>query len=502
MRRTVMAGVALTLVSVSACSGGAGGPASATGSGTLSLAIGNAHTGWDLASAALGDNIQYYEPVFDSLVRLDSKAQPHPNLATSWSYDGARTTLTMKLRTGVKFTDGTALDATAVQKSLMHNKKGTNEAAGKMRAITSVDAVDPRTVAIHLSAPDPQLVANLGDPSGMIAAPKDLTAKGGPVGSGPYVLDKAATTNDSTYTFTRNKDYWNKKAYPFEKIVIKNISDPTARLNALLGGQVDWARITPQTAKQVEGRGLEVKAHPDSVEGLYIWDRAGKIVPALGKVKVRQALNYAFDRESIVKKVNRGYATATSQMAAPGSTWYDKSLDRNYAYDPAKAKKLLAEAGYPHGFTVTMPDVSSVAPSQQAVTTQALEDIGIKVKVDKIPFTRLFTALQSGKYAISWFKLQSGQPWDFVQTELTKDAAWNPAKDFDPKLNALVEKARKARGSAQTAAFREINTYLQDNAFNAPWDVLDAIQGNSKKIKTTPRAFVSAVPIYDIAPVG
>ncbi|MGY0055307.1 ABC transporter substrate-binding protein [Streptomyces sp. LZ34] len=501
MRKTVMAGVALTLMSVSAC-GGSGGTASTTGNRTLTLAIGNAHTGWDLASAALGDNIQYYEPVFDSLVRLDSKANPEPNLATSWSYDSARTVLTMKLRTDVKFTDGTALDATAVKESLLHNKQGTNEAAGKLRAISSVDVVNPSTVAIHLSAPDPQLVVNLGDPSGMIAGPKALEAKNGPVGSGPYVLDKAATTNGSTYTFTRNADYWNKKAYPFEKIVIKNIGDPTARLNALLGGQVDWARITPQTAQQVKSRGLQVQAHPDSVEGLYIWDRAGKIVPALAKVKVRQALNHAFDRASIVKKVNLGYATATSQMATAGSTWYDKSLDSNYAYDPAKARKLLAEAGYPKGFTVTMPDVSSVAPSQQAVMTQALEDIGIKVKVDKIPFTELFSALQSGKYAMSWFKLQSGQPWDFIQSELTRGAAWNPAKDFDPKLNAMIDKAQKASGAAQTAAFRDINVYLQDNAFNAPWDVLDAVQGNSKKIKVTPRAFVSAVPIYDMAPAS
>ncbi|WP_413104965.1 ABC transporter substrate-binding protein [Streptomyces sp. Inha503] len=501
MRRMVMAGVALTLVAVSAC-GRSGATASATGADTLTLSIGNAHTGWDLASAALGDNIQYYEPVFDSLVRLDPEARPHPNLATSWSYDRDRTALTMRLRKGVRFTDGTALDATAVKKNLLHTKQGTNEAAGKLRAIDSVEVVNPRTVALHLSAPDPQLVANLGDPSGMIASPRDLTAKGGPVGSGPYVLDKAATTNGSTYAFTRNPDYWNPKAYPFDKIVIKNITDPTARLNALLSGQVDWARITPQTAQYAKSRGLEVRAHADSVEGLYIWDRTGRTVPALGKVKVRQALNHAFDRKTIVDKLNLGYATATSQLATAGSTWYEKSLESNYAYDPAKARKLLAEAGYPHGFTVTMPDVSSVAPSQQVVMTQALEDIGIKVKVDKIPFTRLFTALQSGEYPMSWFKLQSGQPWDFIQSELTKGAAWNPAKDFDPKLNRMIDKAQKARGAAQTAAFREINSHLQENAFNAPWDVLDAVQGNSKKIKVTPRAFVSAVPISNMAPAG
>ncbi|MBU3863378.1 hypothetical protein KN815_04530 [Streptomyces sp. 4503] len=64
---------------------------------------------------------------------------------------------------------------------------------------------------------------------------------------------------------------------------------------------------------------------------------------------------------------------------------------------------------------------------------------------DKIPFTRLFTALQSGQYAMSWFKLQSGQPWDFIQSELAKGAAWNPAKDFDLKLNSMVDKAQKAR---------------------------------------------------------
>ncbi|WP_039939932.1 ABC transporter substrate-binding protein [Streptomyces himastatinicus] len=501
MRRVGLAGTALVLVSATACSGGAVS-GMGDGDGTLTLAVGVTATPWDLASAGLGDYINYYEPVFDSLVRLDRYAEATPNLATSWRYDTSRTVLTMKLRKGVRFTDGTALDAAAVKANLLHTKEGTNEAAGKLRAIRTVDAVNPSTVAIHLSAPDPSLITSLGDPSGMVASPKALDGKKGPVGSGPYVLNKSGTTNGSVYTFTRNRDYWNTKAFPFKKIVIRTISDPTARLNALLGEQVDWARIDPRSASQVKGRGLQVSSHVDAVEGLYIWDRAGKIVPALGKVKVRQALNYAFDRDAIAKKINMGYAFATSQMAIPESGAYEKSLQRTYPYDPGKARKLLAEAGYPHGFTVTMPDVSSVAAGQQAVMTQALEDIGVKVKTKKVPSTELFTSLQRGKYAMSWFKLASYRPWDYISTQLTADGAWNPAKDFDPKLAKLIATARKATGARQNELFKQINRYVQTNAFNAPWDVLDSVHGVSNSIKVTPQPFESAIPIYQMTPAS
>jgi peptide/nickel transport system substrate-binding protein len=500
---TVATGALAMLLAVAACGGSATGAAAAGGDGgTLTLAAALEAQPWDLADAGLGDNIQYYEPVFDSLVRLSPQGNPEPYLATSWSYDSTRTVLTMHLRTGVTFTDGSPLNAVAVRASLLHTETGSNEAAALLKSITGVDVVNPTTVAIHLSAPDPNLVDSLGDVSGMIASPKHLTAKNGPVGSGPYILDESATTPGSAYTYTRNPGYWNKKAFPFNKIVVETMTDATARLNALMSGQVEWGRINTPDVSQVKGNGLQVETQVDGVEGLYIWDRAGKIVPALGNVKVRQALNYAFNRPLIVSKLDNGFATPTTQMFTPQSGIFDASLEGTYSNDPAKARQLLAEAGYPHGFTVTMPDVSAVAPDQQTYMTQALESIGIKVKIAPVPLTQLFADLLAGKFALSWFKLASYQSWNLISTEFTPTAIWNPLKYSTPTLNALVDKAQKTSGAQQTALYQQINTYVQQQAFNAPWDVLQAVFASSPKIQVTPQAFETVVSIYNIKPAS
>ncbi|MEV1063642.1 ABC transporter substrate-binding protein [Streptomyces sp. NPDC050263] len=509
MRRIALTAVSAALIlSSAACGSGSGsGSGKAATGGTLTLAPLVAAQPWDLADAGLGNNTQYYQPVYDSLLRLSPTAEVKPNLATKWSYDAARTVLTLTLRTGVKFTDGTAFDAAAVKANLLHTKEGSSEAAGQLTSISGVDVVDATTVAIKLSAPDPSLVPNLGNVAGMMASPQAITAgtlKAAPVGSGPYTLDKSATTAGSTYTFVRNPGYWNKAAFPFDKIVLKPLTDPTAVLNALRSGQVNGALLA--SAKNVapaKSSGLNVTEYTSGdVEGVYIWDREGKIVKALGDVRVRQALNYAFDRSTIVKTAKQGLGKATTQIFNPASSAFDSSLDSTYSYDPAKAKQLLTEAGYPNGFSVTVPDVSAVFPDQQAAMIQQLEDIGIKVKVDKIPVTQFVNALIAGKYALSYMTLASFRPWDTIQIEVAETALWNPLHTEDAKVTDLIDQARSATGAAQDALFKELNTYLVDQAWNAPWDSVESTYATTKNVTFTPQAFAAVPPIYNFKPTG
>ncbi|MBK3574727.1 peptide ABC transporter substrate-binding protein [Streptomyces sp. MBT65] len=509
MRRITLTAVAVTLaLAATACGSGSGsGSGKGATGGTLTLAPLVQAQPWDLADAGLGNNTQYYQPVYDSLFRISPTAEVTPNLATKWSYDAARTELTLTLRTGVKFTDGTALDAAAVKTNLLHTKGGTNEAAGQLKGISGVDVVDASTVRIRLSAPDPSLLANLGNVAGMIASPKAIAAgtlKSAPVGSGPYTLDKSATTSGSTYTFVRNPGYWNKSAFPFDKIVLKPLTDPTATLNALRSGQINGAVLT--SAKNIapaRNSGLTITKYTSGdVEGLYIWDRAGKQVKALGDVRVRQALNYAFDRETIVKTAKGGMGQATTQIFNPAGSAFEKSLDSTYTYDPAKAKKLLAAAGYPDGFTVTMPDFSAVFPDQQAAMTQQLEDIGVKVKLDKVPVDQVLSRLLAGKYPMSYMVLASFRPWDTIQLQVTKASLWNPLHTDDPKAESLIKQARAATGAKQDALFKDLNTYLVDQAWNAPWDSVQNNYATSKNITFTPQEFAAVPPIYNFKPVG
>jgi len=502
MRKTaVLLTAAMLVVGAAAC----GSDASVSGGSgsTLMLAESVVATPWDLAKASMGPEAWYYQPVYDTLVRLDSKGDPTPNLATSWSYDAAGTALTLHLRQGVRFTDGGLLTAQVVRENLLHTESGTGTAAGELTDISGVDAVGTYTVVIKLADPSSSLLPALGQVSGMIASPKALVNPQTPIGSGPYELDTAASVADQTYTYVRNPGYWNAKAFPYDKIVVDYLQDPSARINALLSGQINGTLVATADLKTVESAGMNVIRYtPGDVEGLFIWDRAGKLVPALGNVKVRQALNYAFDKQAIIKYVNEGLGTATTQVFSPDESAYVPSLNDAYSYNPAKARQLLAEAGYPHGFSVTMPDLSSLFPQEQAVLDQELADIGVKVTLANLPVSQIFTAMLSGKYAMSFFKLGDPSDWDKIGLELEKNSTWNPFHYSDPKADALVSSIQSATGTARTTLMRQLDAYVVDQAWDAPWDVLVYAFATTPGVSATPQPGYDYPPIYNFKPAN
>jgi peptide/nickel transport system substrate-binding protein len=503
-RKIILAGAVALAMSMSACGGGGGAATGgAKAGGTLNLAVSQPLKTWDLAEAGMGNAEQYYEPVFDSLLHMDSKGTPTANLATSWAYDAALTTLTLKLRTDVKFSDGTPLDADAVKANLLHTKAGKSEAAALVKAISDVQVTDASTVLVKLSTPSPSLLRSLANVPGMIASPKSLTSPQVPIGSGPYTVDTATTTAGTEYGFVANPNYWNKNAYPFEKVDIKTMSDPTARTNALLSGQLDGAGVSPDRVDAVKAGGLKIDTvTPGVVEGLYIWDRKGTIVPALADVRVRQALNYAFDSASIVKIAKKGLGTPTTQHFTPDSEAFVPELDETYKYDPAKAKALLAEAGYANGFDVVMPDISSLFPEMQAAMVEQLGNVGVRVKLDKIPFDQFMPSILAGKYAMSYFKTGGADPWIAIQLIVAKQATWNPLHYEDQHVTDLMSRISTSTGSAQTDLYKELNTYLVKQAWDAPWDVVKDVYASSKNVQVTMHPFYQTPPLYNFKPAS
>jgi peptide/nickel transport system substrate-binding protein len=502
-RKFILAGALALALSVSACGGGAGGTSNGKSGGTLNLAVSQNLKSWDLAEAGYGQDQQYYQPVFDSLLRLDSKGSPTANLATSWEYDATLTSLTLKLRTDVKFSDGTPLDAEAVKANLLHTKSGKGEAAALVRAISDVQATDAATVVVKLSTPTPSLLRSLGNVPGMIASPKSLTSPQVPVGSGPYTLDASSSTAGTEYVFVANPNYWNKEAFPFEKVDVKTMSDPTARTNALLSGQIDGSGVSGDRMDAVKAGGLKVDTvSPGIVEGLYIWDRKGAIVPALGDVRVRQALNYAFDSAAIVKIAKKGLGTPTTQHFSSDSEAFVPELDQTYKHDPAKAKALLAEAGYADGFDVVMPDISSLFPEMQAAMVEQLGNIGVRVKLDKIPFDQFMPSILNGKYAMSYFKTGATDPWITIQLIAAKQGTWNPLHYEDQRVDDLMSSISNSTGAEQVSAYKELNTYLVNQAWNAPWDVVKDAYATSKNVQVTTNPFYNTPPLYNFKPAS
>jgi len=509
-RRTFLAATGATgaVAGLAACGGSDDGSSGGSGSTTLTVAAGVAPQPWDPKDAGLGNNAWYYQPVYDPLLSVDADGEIGENLATAWEYDDTATILTLTLREGVTFTDGTAFDATAVKANLENTRTGSNEAATNIASIASVEAVDATTAKITLSAPDPSLLSNLATVSGMMASPKVVgtdSLQTTPVGSGPYVLSTSGTTAGSQYTFTRNADYWNAEKFPFDTVVIKYMSDTTALVNALRSGQIDGGQISDyKQAAPLEGAGLTVAKYAmGDVDGLYIWDRSGSIAPALADVRVRQALNMAFDRDAIIASAAGGLGSPTQQIFNQDASAYDATLDDTYSYDVDGAKTLLAEAGYPNGFEVTMPDLSTFFPAPQAAVTEALQAIGITPNYETVPADQLINDLLSAKWAMSYFSLGSYRSWDTVQIQVKPDSLWNLFKTQDPKVDELIQTAQASLDEAeQKAAFTELNTYLVEQAWNAPWSHREQYYASSKNVTVTMRSFAPGPWLVDFAPAS
>lgn len=422
--------------------------------------------------ASYGAHMMFTQAVYDTLTRLDADGTVVPNLAEKIVANADNTVYTLTLREGVTFTDGSSYDAAAVKKHIdtMKTAGGTDAARVQDLEVTVKDA---RTAEITCTqGPNGLVPTFLSYSIGAVAAPAQYASASpdsDPIGAGPYILDKARSTSGTSYTFTRNPGYWDKAAFPYQTLVFKVLGDPTARLNALRTTQVHGAALTPQLAKAVEGAaGLTVLKHRAGAHGLLIFDRLGTKVPALGEVKVRQAINHAFDRQAILTATQAGEGEVTNQIFGPTSAAYRGDLKDAYPFDLAKAKALMAEAGYADGFEVTIPYIEGFSTDNPIVVSQ-LKQINITVKEEKLAGMQGFLRILGGDFAM--------MPMDGGGTEalldivgyVTQGAIWNPMRQTTPELTALCNEAQKAKPGEGKETFQQIGKYLLDNAWFAPW---------------------------------
>lgn len=505
-RATAVALVTAAALALTACSGGGGtanpsdGAAAGKG-GTLTIGTLQDVKSFDPAQAHIGHYVQYYQPVYDSLLRREADGTLVPMLAKKWEYNADKTVLTLTLRDDVTFTDGTKLDAAAVKTNLDRFRTGNGPDASTLAQVTDVAAKDATTVVITLKAPDPALLDYLGNADGFIASPKAVD--GGklatdPVGSGPYTLDKSATVAASQYTFVKNPKYWDPSLQVYDKIVLKPILDTTAMVNAIVSGQVNAALLTAKTEAQAKNAGLTEYKYPTDWQGLLIFDRDGKMVPELANVKVRQAMNYAIDKKTLLEQVAKGFGTVTSQPFGEGTAAFDPALEDAYAYDPAKAKELMAGVS---PFTITMPTVQGLFdPALQAGIGQNLGDIGITVKWENVAGADFISSMVQGKYPVSWFSLFQGSPWVAANQIITPNATYNPFHTTDPKVEELVTTIQTGSDAEQKTAAKELNKYMVDQAWFAPFYRPDQIFFTDKKTTTKPQLQQAVPSIYSYAP--
>ncbi|MCO4251938.1 ABC transporter substrate-binding protein [Pseudarthrobacter raffinosi] len=489
-------------LALTACGGapGANNPG-APKTTTLTLGAVRDMTSWDPAQAHVGHVLQPYQAAYDSLLLREPDGKLSPMLATAWKYNDADTQLTVDLRTDVTFSDGAKFDAEAAKANLDHFKKANGPQMAQLTAVSDVKVVDADTIELNLATPDPSLEFYLSQAAGLMGSPKALgteSIKTEPVGSGPYVMDKAATVKDSQSVFTARKDYWNKDNQKFEKLTLKILTDPTARTNALVSGQVDATLLDPKTGKQAEGAKMKLVTNQVDWQGLLLLDRDGAKNAPLKDVKVRQAINHAFDRKTILDQVLLGQGSPTSQPFGKESGAWVEELENKYPYDPAKAKALLKEAGYETGVTLEVPSVPGFE-TQLAVLKQQLSDVGITLNVGAA-ITNTFTSdVAAQKFTTMYFSLFQGEPWVAINQIVSTKALYNPFKNTTPELQAKIHAVQSGGEKADELA-KEVNRYVVEQAWFAPLFRVNQMYYHNDKVTVTPQIQQAVPSIYNYSP--
>lgn len=476
-RRTLLALATVVVGSMlfTGCSGTAEKAEPEAKTQTLTLAV-SAENGFGFVRSDISTQVHlsaaYWMPLYDTLIVRTPDLQFKPNIATEWTYNEDNTRLTLKLRTGVKFTDGTALDAEAVKANLLEFRDGGGGESYFLAMLKDVEVVDATTLTLVLSVPEPNLLLNLTATAGALFSPAGLASKDKsavPAGSGPYVQDTKRTTVGSVYTYVRNADYWNTKAYPYDEIVLRPMVDVAARINALKSGEVDGAAIPATSAADAEASKLKLTTGVANWAGLHIVDRGGVIVPALAEVKVRQAINMVFDREAIVKHVLNGYGTVNNQMFSTINDAYLPAEKNKYPFDVNAAKKLMAEAGYADGFSMKLPAITGSHDAITPIIKQQLGLIGIKVEFAPMPFGDFLNEVFAKKYPMFYLTHPALNARFDIVAEVAPNGLWNVFKTADPGLTALIETAKTTSGDEQKKANQAIGKFVLDNAWFAPW---------------------------------
>ncbi|RDE05276.1 ABC transporter permease subunit [Sphingomonas aracearum] len=362
------------------------------------------------AAAAIDEVV--YANVLEGLVRLAADGSVRPLLAQGWQVSPDGRTYTFALRPGVRFHDGHILTAADVAFSLNRARApgSSNAQAQAFGTIARVDVIDPLRVRVTLRAPDSGFLTLLSFGDAVIVSPRSAASLAtAPVGTGPFRFN--GWRRGDSLTLARNPAYWGRPA-SLAKVTYRFIADPTAAYAAMRSGDVtifpDFP--APETLAQLRSDPrLRIVTAPSQGEVILAMnERAGP----LADVRVRRAISQAIDRRAIIDGAMFGYGTPIGSHFPPQSPDY-VDLTGRYPFDRAAAKRLLAEAGYPHGFTLTLklPPPSYARRSGELIAAQ-LRAVGIAVRVESVEWAQWLDQVLA-RHAFDLTIVAHAEPFDY-----------------------------------------------------------------------------------------
>ncbi|WP_349902587.1 ABC transporter substrate-binding protein [Parafrigoribacterium humi] len=460
-----------------ACSSGPSTKSSSTSTkgGTLTTQFAGVPISLNPALGGSGGSAIFTSLPYDSLVYQTGDGKLIPDLATKWALSDGNTKLTLTIRKGVTFTDGAKLDAAAVKASLEYTMKAGGGDARYAGPVDTITTPDSDTVVITYKAAYPDApyylsqywsVGQIIGPKGL-ADPKSLLTSSD--GTGQYTYSAADSVSGASYTYLRNKKYFNPDAQQFDKIVVKVIGDPSAVSSAVTTGQVDFAGISAGTAATVKAAGLTLVAAPFFTWGLTIADTQGTLVPALANSDVRQAIALAIDRDALASALSPDYTQPNGQMGAKGTDGH--VADYGFTYDVKQAKTLMAKGGYPDGFELTVL-TENILDSQTTISQAIAGDLGkIGIKVNLVVKNSVPDFIQAGLSkqfpALIWPVVGTNSAQ--VVTNFTQPGVTNPFGNVNETLNKLYAQAQSSTSAtARTKAYETLTKAANDAGWFAP----------------------------------
>jgi peptide/nickel transport system substrate-binding protein len=463
--RAVLALLAALAVAVGC---GAPGPGTEAGQSSLTILVpADGGQNYDPQTNASPSSTQFLMPVFDTLLGTTPDGATTPGLATAWVLSPDGTSLTLTLRGGVHFHDGSPFDADAVKRNLERGKTTQKSVvAGQLASITAIDAPNPSTVVLHLNGGGGALLGFLAGPAGMVASPASWArsnAATAPIGTGPWqVSPDSIPGNDMVYT--RFAGYWDPSVARVDTIHIRVGAESTF-VPGLSGGVAHAVLLTgsPTDGTTLSTNGLPVRTASTTYLHMFYLNKTG----VFADPRVRRALSLAVDRQLLCDALLYGRCVPTAQPVPPKSWAYD-TASAPTAPDAAAARELLAEAGHPGGIDV--PVVVSSAGTQLLTELTALQqmvaDAGIRISINARPVAQLLPALDDGT-AQAYYTVNSGGADPAIPLAQMTAPAYNPGGYRDPAFDAAL----RAAGSALTpadrrTAYRRASAAYQATDFN------------------------------------
>ena len=413
------------------------------------------------AGAAEAIDIVVYQNVFEGLTRIDQNGTVQPGLATSWTISDDNLTYTFKLAEGVTFHDGTAFDADDVNFSFDRIAAPDSLNAHKefYAGITSVTVIDPLTVEIKLAKPSGLFLFDIGRGDAVIVAPESAATNAtNPIGTGPFSF--VQWDKGSRVVLERYDPYWGPKV-ALTKASFVFIGDTATMTNALLAGDIDGTNNFAAEALDVFKDNPQFKILVGTTEGETLLSTNNRKAP-FDNLKVRQAMAHAIDRQAIIDGVTYGYGVPIGSHFAPHNPYY-VDLTGTYPFDPEKAKALLAEAGYPDGFSATLklPPVAYARTGGQIIASQFAK-VGIKLELINVEWAQWLEDVYTN-HDFDLTIISHVEPFDIGNYA-------NPDYYFgynNPKFQALIETLNATTDDAKRKELAiEAQKILADDAVN------------------------------------